>query len=176
MAVLERISPALAPDSSRSPKPECLDSFTSRISVCTGRRRSRSMKRTRPWLSARERAVLAAMVDFPSPSVTLENRNTLRPLLCSCSSLEATLWMDSAKAKLMAGEEMRRSIRPRFFPPLRERPAPSWGMETMILPSSRFLAPSMVCTVQRRAARVQMPAAMAAAHSSPASRRSRGML
>lgn len=106
-------------------------------------------------------AVLAARVDLPSAADTLENRNTRRPLACSCWNFSAMRWMDSVKAKLMAGEEMFR-FRRRRLPPRRARRSrrrssiqprsfrvrrPSWGTVEMILASRSLRAPSWVCTV-----------------------------
>ena len=129
-------------------------------------------------------AVLAARVDLPSAADTLENRNTRRPLACSCWNFSAMRWMDSVKAKLMAGEEMfrfrrrrlrsrrRSSNQPRSFRVRR----PSWGTVEMILASRSLRAPSWVCTVPLLTLAQATPRAVSAAPAMAAIRQILGTL
>ena len=190
MTAAERIFSGAADSVSRVPS--SFFCFTDRpsISLCTGRRRSRSMNSTFTPREAREMAVLAARVDLPSAADTLENRNTRRPLACSCWNFSAMRWMDSVKAKLMAGEEMFR-FRRRRLPPRRARRSrrrssnqprsfrvrrPSWGTVEMILASRSLRAPSWVCTVPLLTLAQATPRAVSAAPAMAAIRQILGTL
>ena len=133
--------------------------------------------------------VLAARVDLPSAADTLENRNTRRPLACSCWNFSAMRWMDSVKAKLMAGDEIFR-FRRRRLPPRRDRRSrrssiqprsfrvrrPSWGTVEMSLASRSLRAPSWVWTVPLVTLAHATAAAVSPAPITPASRQIFGTL
>lgn len=99
-------------------------------------------------------------------------------------------WMDSVKAKLMAGEEMFR-FRRRRLPPRRARRSrrrssnqprsfrvrrPSWGTVEMILASRSLRAPSWVCTVPLLTLAQATPRAVSAAPAMAAIRQILGTL